>query len=87
MANAGREGLVWTRGFLNAYLRNPSQFLEQTKMAFAGIKDETDLEDLVAYLATLKGPERPVFEASSETGPANTDALQAQDKPPENARP
>ena len=51
---AGAGGLVWTEEKLVAYLEKPATFMPKTKMAFAGIKDEADRKDLVAYLKTLK---------------------------------
>ncbi len=51
---AGAGGLVWTEEKLVAYLEKPTTFMPKTKMAFAGIKDEADRKDLVAYLKTLK---------------------------------
>ena len=53
MKAAGEGGLVWTEDTLKEYLANPKQYIKGTKMAFAGFKDEQDLEDIVAYLATF----------------------------------
>jgi cytochrome c len=49
---AGQKGLVWTEENLFKYLENPAAFMPKTKMAFAGIKDESDRKDLIAYLKT-----------------------------------
>jgi cytochrome c len=51
---AGAGGLVWTEEKLIAYLEKPATFMPKTKMVFAGVKDEADRKDLVAYLKTLK---------------------------------
>jgi cytochrome c len=51
---AGAGGLVWTEEKLITYLEKPATFMPKTKMAFAGVKDEADRKDLVAYLKTLK---------------------------------
>lgn len=51
---AAAKGLIWTQEELVKYLEKPAQYMPKTKMAFAGIKDEADRKDLVAYLATLK---------------------------------
>jgi cytochrome c len=47
---AGGKGLVWTEDVLLKYLENPLTFMPGTKMAFAGLKDEQDRKDLIAYL-------------------------------------
>src|SRR5882724_6915634 len=50
---AGGKGLVWTEEVLLKYLENPLTFMPGTKMAFAGLKDEQDRKDLIAYLKTF----------------------------------
>jgi cytochrome c len=50
---AGAKGLVWTEDVLLKYLENPLTFMPGTKMAFAGLKDEQDRKDLIAYLKTF----------------------------------
>ena len=47
---AGAKGLVWTEEVMFKYLENPLTFMPGTKMAFAGLKDEQDRKDLIAYL-------------------------------------
>jgi cytochrome c len=48
---AGANGLVWTEVELLKYLENPQAFMPKNKMAFAGLKDEQDRMDVLAYLA------------------------------------
>jgi cytochrome c len=50
---AGSNGLVWTEDVLFKYLENPLTFMPGTKMAFAGLKDEQDRRDVIAYLKTF----------------------------------
>lgn len=47
---AGAKGLVWTEDVLLKYLANPLTFMPGTKMAYAGLKDEADRKDVIAYL-------------------------------------
>ena len=47
---AGGKGLTWTEDVLLKYLENPLVFMPGTKMAFAGLKDEQDRKDLIAFL-------------------------------------
>lgn len=48
--DAGEKGLVWTDENLDKYLANPAGFMPGTKMAFAGLKDDGDRKDVIAYL-------------------------------------
>lgn len=50
---AGAKGLVWTEDVLFKYLENPLSFMAGTKMAFAGLKDDQDRKDVIAYLKTF----------------------------------
>jgi cytochrome c len=47
---AGAEGWVWTEEKMMEYLLNPRAAMPGNKMAYAGLKDEQDRKDLVAYL-------------------------------------
>lgn len=41
---------VWDAERLNNWLENPQTFLPGNRMAFAGVRDETQRRDLIAYL-------------------------------------
>ena len=47
---AGADGWVWTEEKMMAYLLNPRTAMPGNKMAYAGLKDERDRKDLIAYL-------------------------------------
>lgn len=51
---AGEKGLTWTEDVLDKYLVNPMAFMPGTKMSFAGVPDENDRKDLIAYLKQSK---------------------------------
>lgn len=50
---AGAEGWVWTEEKMMEYLLNPRAAMPGNKMAFAGLRDEQDRKDLIAYLKTF----------------------------------
>ncbi|QRM57557.1 cytochrome c family protein [Sinorhizobium sp. BG8] len=50
MVDAGKAGLVWDEASLRDYLHNPKAKVKGTKMAFAGLKNEDDITNLLAYL-------------------------------------
>ncbi len=55
MQDAGENGLVWTDEDLKAFLAKPRDYLKGTKMSFAGLKDDEDLDAILAYLRSAGG--------------------------------
>ena len=53
-------GITWDDAALHAYLEDPRGAVPGGKMAFVGMRDETDRAEVIAYLATLNS------EASAE---------------------
>jgi cytochrome c len=51
---AGAAGKIWTEEELFKYLENPQTYMPKNKMAFAGLKDEQDRLDVIAYLKAAK---------------------------------
>ena len=47
------SGLVWDEATLAEYLVKPRQFVKGTKMAFAGLKKEEDITNVIAYLSSF----------------------------------
>jgi cytochrome c len=45
---------TWDAQTLDTYLADPRATVPGTKMIFPGIKDETERQDVIAYLETLK---------------------------------
>lgn len=48
---------VWTAEQLDHWLQNPQTFLPGNRMAFAGVRDETQRRDLITYLMVEAAPE------------------------------
>ncbi len=48
------SGIVWDDTTLADYLRAPKKYVKGTKMAFAGLKKDADIENVIAYLKAEK---------------------------------
>lgn len=48
------SGIVWDDATLTEYLRAPKKYVKGTKMAFVGLKKDTDIENVIAYLKAGK---------------------------------
>jgi cytochrome c len=48
MANSG---ITWDEANLSEYIKNPKTKIPGNKMAFAGVKDDTKIADIIAYLS------------------------------------
>jgi len=44
------SGIVWNEATFKQYIKSPSAMIPDTKMFFAGIKSQQDINDLWAYL-------------------------------------
>jgi cytochrome c len=45
-----KSGIVWDDKTLATYLKDPKAAVPETKMVFAGIKQQVQLDDVIAYL-------------------------------------
>lgn len=50
MKKAGADGLVWNDETMTAYLKKPRSFIKGSRMAFAGLKKDADIANLLAYM-------------------------------------
>ncbi len=50
MKAAGTGGRVWNDETIAEYLRSPKTAIPKNKMAFVGLKKDTDLANVIAYL-------------------------------------
>lgn len=48
------SGLVWTEEALRSFLKAPDKAVPGTSMRFRGIGSEREIDDLLAYLRTLR---------------------------------
>jgi cytochrome c len=52
-ADHKKLGITWDAATLDKYLANPRAMVPDTSMVYAGLKDDGERADLVAYLETL----------------------------------
>lgn len=50
MVEAGANGLNWNDETLEQYLRKPKDFIPKNKMAFAGLRKDKQIANVLAYL-------------------------------------
>jgi cytochrome c len=49
-----RAGFNWDAGSLRQYLTDPQAKVKGNRMPFSGLNDPKDLDDVIAYIGTLK---------------------------------
>jgi cytochrome c len=54
MQELAQGGLTWNKENLDRYLRNPKDLVPRGSMAFAGVRNDEQRANLIAYLETLK---------------------------------
>jgi cytochrome c len=52
-ADHKKLGVTWDAATLDKYLANPRAMVPDTSMIYAGLKDDAERADLIAYLETL----------------------------------
>ena len=55
MTEKGTAGLVWSDETLRTYITNPKQVVPSGSMSFPGLKNEQQVNDLIAYLRKASG--------------------------------
>ena len=54
MTEKADGGLVWDEETLTAYLHKPKEVVPKTKMSFAGLRKDEEIENVIAYLKTFQ---------------------------------
>jgi len=57
---AGEHGLIWGGETLYVYLEAPRKYIPGTTMSFAGLRKESDRQNVIAYLAKETGAPTPI---------------------------
>lgn len=69
MVTAGEDGLVWDEATMAEYLAKPRDMIKGTRMAFAGLRKQDDLDNVIAYLATFSSTAPAAAEEQSAVEP------------------
>lgn len=93
MIAAGEGGLVWNDETIAAYMKDPKNFVPKNKMAFAGLKKDEEIADLVAFLKTHSAASQsgaapaaePETKAAQAAPAAEPEAKAAEAAPPAQA--
>ena len=67
---AGRHGETWSYENLNTFLTSPKDYIQGTKMSFAGLKDGADRANVIAYLRANTTNPPPLPEPKPTAAPA-----------------
>ncbi|MEQ1768423.1 MAG: cytochrome c family protein [Devosia sp.] len=62
------KGDIWTYDNLNAFIMTPKAFTPGTKMTFAGVKNDQERANIIAYLSTLSASPKPFPPAEAVGG-------------------
>lgn len=62
-------GDTWTYDHLNQFLISPKAHMPGTKMTFAGVKNDSERANIIAFLSTLSASPKP-FPPADEAAPA-----------------
>ena len=79
------KGGEWTYEELNKFLTNPRNYIPGTAMTFAGISNDQQRADVIAYLRTLSDSPKPLPKAEAAAAPAAGEKPAA--KPAEGGKP
>jgi cytochrome c len=61
----GGENPAWTPELLRAFLKAPREEVPGTKMSFPGLRDQTDADNVIAYLLTFSPDYAPAAEGTA----------------------
>ena len=56
LRTAGQEGLVWNEETLSEFLADPAAMIPGTKMVFPGLREDEEIQAVIAFLASHSDP-------------------------------
>jgi cytochrome c len=69
MKTFGADGKVWTPGLISKFVQAPREVVSGTRMSFAGLKRQTDIDNVIAYLLTFSPDYAPAEEGAAAPAP------------------
>jgi cytochrome c len=78
LAGHQAAGDVWTYENLNQFLLSPKGFAPGTKMTFAGVKNDQERANIIAFLSTLSASPKP-FPPPEEAAPSEEPAASSEE--------
>ena len=69
-AEANASGMIWDDEAMRAFLANPKSAIKGTKMSFSGLKNDGDLDAIIAYLNSHSEQDKASLEGLAENGEA-----------------
>jgi cytochrome c len=82
LAEHQAAGDIWTYENLNQFLLSPKGFAPGTKMTFAGVKNDEERANIIAFLSTLSASPKP-FPPAEEAAPSEEPAASGEVPPSE----
>jgi cytochrome c len=55
-AAMARSNIVWDRTTMDRFIADPQAYIKGNRMAFSGISDASERDDLIAYLEQIATP-------------------------------
>ncbi|TGY88442.1 cytochrome c family protein [Marinicauda algicola] len=83
MEEFAQGGTVWSYEHLDGFLANPRGYVPGTAMSFAGLRNEDDRMNLIAWMRTLSPDPAPLPEPLPEEAPAVEEAAAEGEAAPE----
>ena len=71
-------GTVWSYEHLDGFLANPRSYVSGTAMSFAGLRNEEDRMNLIAWMRTLSDNPAPLPEPLPEEAPAGEEMAEGE---------
>lgn len=81
------KGGSWTYDELDKFLTDPRGYVSGTAMTFAGVKNDQQRADVIAYLHTLSDNPQPLPTAAAQTAPPAPSANKPAEAPKSGAAP
>ncbi len=87
MAGHQANGDIWTYDNLNHFLTSPKTFAPGTKMTFAGVKNDQERANIIAFLSTLSASPKPFPPADAAPADPSAEPAASSEEPAASSEP